>query len=148
MLNEWKNAERSNMGNVSIRTMLWAALVTLVAGGVAAESAFGVGAEGKPLLAPSMQSIYQRVLPRPGARLVAGPEEIEGKPLAAFSRLYVYERCEVGGQQRPLVGSGSEGKMDGWVTPEVAIPWKQQMALAFTPNSSRSEYLQLPDPAP
>jgi hypothetical protein len=95
----------------------------------------------KPLLMPDKQTLFQRVLTRPGAQLVAQPGTAKGTPQPAFSRFYVYERKELQGKEWLLVGANSRGKTDGWINSETTLPWKQQIALAFTNPANRDRVL-------
>lgn len=99
----------------------------------------------KPLLMPDKTSIFQRVLTRPDAELWGEPGEGNGEPQPAFSRFYVYQRLEIDGKEWLQVGSSSDGKAEGWIAANEAIPWKQQMALAFTNPSNRERTLLFSD---
>lgn len=95
----------------------------------------------KPLLMEGKKTLYQRILTRPGATLVAKPGEGGGKAQPAFSQLYVYERQTQEGRDWLLVGGGSRGKTDGWLEVAQTLPWRQQMALAFTNPANRDRAL-------
>jgi hypothetical protein len=115
-------------GRVSWHSPVAAAAVLLcVASAVAAPTP-----ARKPLLMAGKKSLYQRVLTRPDATVVGEPGGAGGKPLPAFSQLYVYERRPVGGTEWLAVGASSRGTVDGWVRGDLTLPWKSQMALAFT----------------
>ena len=49
-------------------------------------------APAKPLLLPGKTTLYQRVLTRPGAMLVAKPGTTGGQPVPPLSIFYVYGR--------------------------------------------------------
>ncbi len=126
----------------SLRALFGALLVAALLGaGVvpAAEEA------RKPLLMEGKKTLYQRVLTRPGATLVAKPGEAGGKAQPAFSQLYVYERQTQDGRDWLLVGGGSRGKTDGWIEAAQTLPWRQQMALAFTNPANRDRALLFKD---
>src|SRR6185369_11105561 len=107
-------------------------------------SALSVGAqEKKPLLMDGRKSLYQRVLTRPGAELTGQPGGTGGKPLPAFSQLYVYERRPLSGVEWLAVGPGSRGTVDGWLRADTTLPWASQMALAFTNPAGRERTLLL-----
>ncbi|QXP87511.1 vWA domain-containing protein [Methylococcus capsulatus] len=97
------------------------------------------GAE--PLLMPGKKTLYQRVLTRPGARIVLNPGKTEGKPAAALSRYYVYERETLDGREWLQVGGDSRGRIDGWLDAAQSVPWNQQLTLAFTNPANRSRAL-------
>ncbi|CAI8866475.1 vWA domain-containing protein [Methylococcus capsulatus] len=97
------------------------------------------GAE--PLLMPGKKTLFQRVLTRPGARIVPDPGKTEGKPAAALSRYYVYERETLDGREWLQVGGDSRGRIDGWLDAAQSVPWNQQLTLAFTNPANRSRAL-------
>ncbi len=117
---------------------VWLAVVLLGAAGVSAQ---GTSESGKPLLMEGKQTLFQRILTRPGALLAQAAGETGGKPLPAFSQFYVYERKPLAGQEWLLVGSGSRGRTDGWIDEKMTLPWKQQIALAFTNPANRERAL-------
>ncbi|MCW5699655.1 MAG: VWA domain-containing protein [Rhodospirillales bacterium] len=94
-----------------------------------------------PLLMEGKQTIYQRVLTRPGAKLVAKPGAADGTPQPALTRFYVYERQTDGGKEWLEVGTSSRGKTHGWIDAAATLPWKQQMALVFTNPANRDRTL-------
>jgi hypothetical protein len=117
-------------------------------------------ADRTPLLQPGKKTLYQRVLTRPGAALAERPGAGAGRPVAAFSRYYVYGEQEQGGQRWLEVGPDTQGTVKGWLQAGDTVPWLQQMALAFTnPGAQRERALffdswdslnrlmALPDPA-
>lgn len=95
----------------------------------------------RPLLMDGKKTLYQRVLTRPGAVLAPQPGEAGGKPVPPLSQYYVYERKAVSGRDWISVGAGSRGKIDGWLAAETTLPWRQQMALAFTNPAGRDRTL-------
>jgi hypothetical protein len=100
----------------------------------------------QPLLMTGKKTLFQRVLTRPGAELVKQPGDAKGTPVPAFSQYYVYERqTGSGGREWLRVGSGSRGRIDGWLAAEATIPWKQQMALVFTNPAGRERVLLFED---
>lgn len=94
-----------------------------------------------PLLMEGKKTLFQRVLTRPGAYVAASPGEATGKKVPAFSQYYVYSRKPVAGREWLEVGAGSRGAIDGWISAEATLPWKQQMALAFTNPAGRDRTL-------
>ncbi|WP_236102149.1 vWA domain-containing protein [Methylotetracoccus oryzae] len=119
----------------------WLACAVLVL--IAATSLYTAppAAAAEPLLLPGKKTLYERVLTRPGAKLVASPGAADGKPVVALSRFYVYERQDAGGKQWVKVGGSSRGNTDGWLDAAQTIPWKQQLTLAFTNPANRSRAL-------
>jgi len=96
----------------------------------------GLGAANEtPLLQPGKQSLYERVLTRPGARLSETPGVVangDTRLLTAFSQLYVYERRQAGGAPWLRVGTDTKGANQGWVAEKDTVPWKQQLILVLT----------------
>lgn len=95
----------------------------------------------EPLLMPGKKTLYQRVLTRPGARIVPNPGKADGKPAAALSRYYVYERETLDGKEWLQVGGNARGKIDGWLDAAQSVQWNQQLTLAFTNPANRSRAL-------
>jgi hypothetical protein len=101
------------------------------------------GAGETPLLQPGKTSIYERVLTRPGAELVADPSGGDRTLVNAFSRFYVYARREVEGEAWLQVGTDTDGReIQGWIAGAHTVPWKHQLTLALTnPGASRDRLL-------
>ncbi|MFV3404804.1 protein kinase domain-containing protein [Pseudomonas sp. NY15463] len=99
--------------------------------------------DGRPLLLPGKKTLFQRVLSKPDARLVANPGDASGQVLPAFSVLYVYQRKDVGGQQWVEVGAASDGQRDGWLQAAQTSDWKQSLVLKLTERSGRSPVMFL-----
>lgn len=131
--------------------LLLAVALALVAGGALAQ-------QKRPLLLDGKKTLYQRVLTRPGAVLAPQPGETAGTALPALSQYYVYERRPLAGKTWLAVGATSRGTIDGWLAEDAGLPWRQQMALAFTNPAGRErtllfgerqtvvELLKAPDP--
>ena len=82
----------------------------------------------KPLLMEGKQSLYQRVLSVPDARLYqAADEKSANGEILPFSVLYVYQR-EGDWMQ---VGHDSFGKLAGWMKTGDAITWNQALTVSF-----------------
>jgi hypothetical protein len=94
-----------------------------------------------PLLMEGKKTLYQRVLTRPGAVLKRQPGDGPGAQQPALTRFYVYSRKDVGGQAWLEVGLSAKGRTDGWLREDLTLPWKQQMALAFTNPAGRERSL-------
>lgn len=94
-----------------------------------------------PLLMQGKKTLFQRVLTRPGAMMVKAPGEAGGTAVPALSQFYVYQRRAHAGEEWVEVGSGSRGKVDGWIAGSAVLPWEQQLALAFTNPAGRERAL-------
>lgn len=94
--------------------------------------------DGRPLLMPGKKTLFQRVLSKPEAQLLARPGDSTGEPLPAFSVLYVYQRKDIDGQPWLEVGASSSGQRDGWLPAAQTSDWKQSLVLKFTERSGRS----------
>jgi serine/threonine-protein kinase PpkA len=95
-----------------------------------------------PLLIPGKQSLYQRVITRPGAMLTAQPGGGGGRPVAGFSIFYVYARQ--GGDGGSIeIGRTADGHTEGWIPTERAIDWEHTMIGAFTNPAHRQPVLFL-----
>ncbi|AIR88598.1 serine/threonine-protein kinase [Pseudomonas cremoricolorata] len=104
-------------------------------------------AEGdRPLLMAGKQTLFQRVLSKPGARLLSSPEAGDGKAVPAFSVLYVYQRKNVDGQPWLQVGAASDGQREGWIAGAQLSDWKQSLVLTFTERSGRAPLMFLRQP--
>lgn len=96
------------------------------------DGASAAPAPRKPLLMVGKQTLYQRVLARPGAGLHANPDAASaGREVVPFSAFYVYSRRQVNGGEWVEVGSDSHGKVRGWIPASDLIDWKQALTVAF-----------------
>lgn len=100
-----------------------------------------LAAERTPLLMDGKKTLYQRVLTRPGAILKREAGDGPGAQQPALTRFYVYGRKTVNGAEWLDVGLTAKGKSDGWVRADFTLPWKQQLALAFTNPAGRERAL-------
>ncbi|MGQ0697108.1 MAG: vWA domain-containing protein [Panacagrimonas sp.] len=105
------------------------------------------GGARAPLLMQGKSTIYERVLTRPGASLAATPGEAGKGSIAAFTRYYVYGRKTVANSEWLEVGADSGGGVKGWLKSDQTVPWRQQLALAFTPPGNRPPLLFFKDRA-
>ena len=94
-----------------------------------------------PLLIDGKKTLYQRVLTRPGAALVATPGGSGGKPSDPFNAFYVYERKDVSGKAWLLVGGSSNGKTEGYLAEADTVPWRHGITLAFATPANRERVL-------
>lgn len=100
-----------------------------------------VAQERRPLLVEGRQTVFQRVLTRPGATLHATAGGAVTAPFSPFEPLYVYARegdwLEVGRSMR----RGA----DGWVNAEAVVTWRQNIVAAFTNPAGRDRTLFFKD---
>ncbi len=104
--------------------------------------------ERRPLLLTGKQSLYQRVLSRPGATLVARPHAgatVIESALAPFTVFYVYARQQEAGQDWVQVGGDSFGGIAGWLRGEQVLEWKQSLTVAFKEPLGRDRVLLFGD---
>lgn len=99
----------------------------------------------EPLLIEGKKTLFQRVLTRPGAVLLADPAATSGKPVDAFTVYYVYGRREAGGSALVEVGRNARGDTDGYIRADQTIDWKQSLTVAFASPAARQRVLFLKD---
>jgi serine/threonine-protein kinase PpkA len=81
-----------------------------------------------PLLMEGKNTLYQRVLSTPDARLYESPEQSAfSSEIVPFSVLYVYQKK----QGWIKVGHGSFGDTAGWVKQAKTIIWNQALTVSF-----------------
>nr|VFJ43418.1 MAG: serine/threonine-protein kinase PpkA [Candidatus Kentron sp. DK] len=88
----------------------------------------------KPLLMEGKQSLYQRVLAKPGAAIRPRPEvssSSESRPVTPFTVYYVYSRRMNDGMQWIEVGANAHGNVIGWIPERELVEWKQTLTVAF-----------------
>ena len=90
-----------------------------------------IASPARPLLMPNKQSLYQRVLTKPGALLFEEAQQGEGKETTPFNAYYVYAKKELNGTQWLQLGSNRYGRIEGWVPQDDLIPWNQGLTVAF-----------------
>ena len=91
----------------------------------------GAVAELRPLLMPNKQSLYQRVLTKPGALLFEQPQQGKGTATTPFNTYYVYARENLNGSNWLQLGLTRHGELAGWAPEEDLIPWNQGLTVAF-----------------
>lgn len=94
-----------------------------------------------PLIMPGKQSLYQRVIARPGATLTATAGGAGGRPVPGFTVFYVYGRDDAAGRME--VGRAADGRPEGWVEAARVIDWKHTMIATFTNPAGRAPVLFL-----
>src|SRR5690606_13463601 len=92
----------------------------------------------RPLLMAGKQTLFQRVLTKPGAVYSSAGAAAGRQALPAFSVLYVYERKNVYGSEWLRVGPASDGRSEGWLPASEVSEWKQSLVLKLTERSGRS----------
>ncbi len=96
----------------------------------------------KPLLMEGKQSLFQRVLTRPGTELLKQPGGKALKKLPPLSIFYAYDRLtNEAGTEFVEVGTNSSGRVSGWVRKEATIDWKQALVLTFANPAGRDRAL-------
>ena len=91
---------------------------------------------------PDKPGLYQRVLTRPDARLLAAPGgAATGPALPPLAVLYVFDRRAAAGKDWIEVGAAAAGAAQGWLEAGQAIDWRQTLTLAFTRTSNRDPAL-------
>lgn len=124
--------------------LLLACCLGLLATGTSAQE----GTQRTPLLMPGKKTLYQRVLTRPGAALARSPGGAGQSAIPAFTRFYVYGRKTDTGTAWLEVGADSHGTVKGWLRADQTVPWRQQLALAFSPPGARQPVLFFKDRQP
>lgn len=99
--------------------------------------------ERRALLIPGKQTLFQRVITRPGATLNRQPQAAPaGDVQLPFSVFFVYGRQPEGGNAEWLeVGRSSRGQADGWIKADQAIEWRHNMTVAFNNPAGRERVL-------
>lgn len=129
------------------RALIPLALSAALAVGATFAPAIGFAADRQPLLMEGKKTLYQRVLTRPGAVLKREAGDGPGARQPALTRFYVYGRKTVNGAEWLEVGLTAKGRTDGWLQADQSLPWKQQLALAFTNPAGRDRALMFKDRA-
>lgn len=110
--------------------------------GVAVFAALPVSAQPRtPLLIEGKQTLYQRVLTRPGASLVAKAGDTGGKAVEPFTVFFVYQKVDQAGKPWLLVGAGSDGKTQGYLPEADTVPWRHMITLSFASPTTRERVL-------
>lgn len=102
----------------------------------------------KPLLMEGKKTLFQRVLTRPGAKVVKEPQPdaaVVHDDVNPFAVFYVYARKRISGGAMVEVGASIEGGPIGWVEAKSTIEWKQALSVAFTNPSDRKRVLLFRD---
>ncbi len=119
------------------RTKALAVIAVLAAFVIAGLVQPKTGQAREPLLMDGKQTLFERVLTRPGAEL-ADAAGGSGEQVEAFSRYYVYSTEDAGGATWLEVGPDTKGQTTFWIDKEKTIPWRQQIALSISNPAGRS----------
>ncbi|WP_152045828.1 vWA domain-containing protein [Aureimonas psammosilenae] len=98
-------------------------------------------AEREALHIENKRMLYQRVVTKPGARLLASSSAAleSGRALAPFEVFYVFGRQ--GG--RVEVGGNARGNPTGWIEAEATVDWKHSVVAAFNNRAEVERQRQL-----
>jgi hypothetical protein len=111
--------------------MKWLNLLPIIIAAIIFAAPGFAAPQARPLLMEGKQSLYQRVLSKPGARLFKQIQQGSGTPSAPFSIYYVYERKQQNGSGWLKVGLSRHGIIEGWLPELDTIPWNQGLTVAF-----------------
>ena len=125
--------------NGNRRSAGWAWLLLAVLPLLAPAAARAASCTPAPLVQPGKTQLLDRVLVRPGATIAPTPDGAGGKPIPAFSALFVYARSVDG--KAVQVGASSDCKPQGWIAAASLAPWRHTMVAAFTPRAGRDRVL-------
>ncbi len=100
----------------------------------------------KPLLIPGKKTLYQRVLAKPGASLVAAPGNLLAKEATPFSIYYVYARVQHNGKDWVEVGLDSHGDSQGWIEKTKLIDWNHGLTIAFRDPTGHDRVMLFREP--
>lgn len=110
--------------------VLAAAVAAMLAGAAPAQTV-------RPLVLDGTQTVYQRVLTKPGAKVRSAPQGPVIASLPAFQPLYVYAR----NNGWLAVANGNAGAPTGWLDAAEAVDWNQNIVGAFTNGAGRARQL-------
>ncbi|MDJ0858268.1 MAG: vWA domain-containing protein [Dinoroseobacter sp.] len=91
------------------------------------------GQTQRPLLLEGTQTVFQRVVTKPGAVLRTTPDGQAAAELSAFQPLYVYQRQD----GWLAVANSNAGGPNGWIRASEAVDWRQNIVGAFTNRAGR-----------
>ncbi|HEY0182978.1 MAG TPA: vWA domain-containing protein [Rhodopila sp.] len=98
----------------------------------------------RPLLMPGKQTLFQRVVARPGAIAYdASGGAGTGRPVPGFATFYVYARQDRDGAEFVQLGQATDGATIGWVASAELVDWPHAMIGAFTNPIHRQPVLFL-----
>jgi serine/threonine-protein kinase PpkA len=125
-----------------MRTFARASLLWFAAALVSVQSiAMAADAPRQPKKMEGKQTLFQRVIVRPGAMLYPSPQASGGQPVPGFSVFYVYDRRGEGDDAWVEVGRAADGQTQGWIRGAKLIDWKHTIIAAFTNPAGRGRTL-------
>ena len=98
----------------------------------------------EPLKLDDYETVYQRVLTKPGAVLLDAAGAGGGEPIRPFQPFYVFERRD----GALAVGRSPSRDAEGWVRDDMTIPWKHNIVTSLTPPAGRERQLFFADRQP
>jgi len=104
-------------------------------------------ASDRPLLMEGKQTLYQRVLSKPGAKLAETVGATGGRETVPFTVYYVYERRQQDGAEWLRVGRDPFAGSEGWIEGSQLIPWNQTLTISFRDPANGSRVLLFRDKA-
>ena len=111
-------------------------------------TASAIAQQRSPLLIAGKQTLYQKVITHPGAKLFAitgDSVKILENWIKPFTVYYVYERASVAGEPWLEVGLSSTEGPNGWINGTKASDWNQALTLVFTERTGRRPALFFKD---
>jgi serine/threonine-protein kinase PpkA len=116
------------MGKIGMNKRFIAIIIMLMAGSAIAET----GARISPMLIPGKQSLFQRVLAIPQAKVFPSAKDGgAGKDVVPFTSYYVYARKKINKREWLSVGSDRYGSIVGWIPAGKTMSWNQGLTVAF-----------------
>ncbi len=103
----------------------------------------GAAQNRRPMLVDGKQTVFQRVLTKPGATEHAQAGGAQTAAFGAFQPLYVYGREGEWVETGPSATRGPTG----WVRADAVVEWKQNIVAAFTNPAGRQRSLLFKDRA-
>ncbi|MGD2083176.1 MAG: vWA domain-containing protein [Chromatiales bacterium] len=98
-----------------------------------------------PLLMKGKQTLFQRVLAKPDAKLAPAPGAAPADAVTPFTVFYVYEREVAGDTEWLQVGLDSHGSLAGWLPAGETIEWNQGLTVAFRDPAGQDRVLLFRD---
>jgi len=99
----------------------------------------------RPLLMAGKQTLYQRVLSVPGARIAPRPGGKAGATVIPFTAFYVYARKQLDGREWVEVGTDRFGTRAGWLPANDSIEWNSGLTVAFRNPAGHDRVLLFKD---